>query len=217
MSKKAIFYLLWFFLLVLGPITVIRNTPPYFLAEPSGLLNFLQRIIGLMAFTLLFIQIILGSLMEKLVEKLGGWIFKFHITEGIVAYGLILVHPLLLKFDPLYVFLGFSSQGAEFYYSFGRSAFWLLTVGVAAGLLRTQPWLQNNWRKFHVLNYVAFFLVWYHSFKVGTDIGTFPFSFFHGPSLVVVSAIVLYKLYVYLRLRFFSVSHSNPIPTRRVE
>ena len=211
MSKKTIFYLLWILLLSLGPITVIRNSTGFSI-------NFVQRIVGLLAFTLLFVQIILGSFMEKLIEKLGGWIFKFHVTEGVIAYLLILVHPLLFTFDPFYVFFGFSSQGAEFYYSFGRSAFWLVTVAVIAGLLRTQPWLQNNWRKFHILNYVAFFLIWFHSFKVGTDIGTFPFSFFHGPALVIVSSIVLYRLFSYFKPRFVSTSRPNPTnSTRRVE
>lgn len=209
MSKKAIFYLLWLLLLSLGPITVLRNSTGFSI-------NVFQRIVGLSAFTLIFVQVILGSFMPKLAEKLGGWIFRFHVTEGIFTYVFVLAHPLLFVFNPLYVFLGFSTQKAELFYSFGRSAFWLITVAVTAALLRTQPWLQNNWRKFHILNYVAFFLIWFHSLKVGTDIGTFPFSFFHGPSLVIVSAIVLYKLYVYFKPRFF-LSSSNPSSSTSID
>lgn len=211
MSKKTIFIIIWLILLSLGPITVIRNTP-----ELS--INFFQRMFGLWAFTLLFIQIILGAFMQKLTEKLGGWVFKFHITEGLFAYALVFSHPLLFAvlnyqtsgvFNPFYVYLGFSLKDIELFYSFGRSAFWLMTLAVVAALLRTQPWLQNNWRKFHILNYFVFFAVWYHSFKVGTDIGTFPFSFFHGPSLIIVLGIVLYRLFSYFKSLFTSPSRSG--------
>jgi len=202
MSKKTIFFLIWLFLLSLGPITVLRNSTGFSI-------NFLQRMVGLLAYTLLFVQIILGSFMQRLTEKLGGWIFRFHITEGIFTYVLVLAHPLLFVFDPLYIYLGFSSQKAELYYSFGRSAFWLITLALLAAKLRTHPWLQNHWRKFHILNYVAFFLIWFHSLKVGTDIGTFPFSFFHGPSLIIVLGIVLYRLFSYFKSLFTSPSRSG--------
>jgi predicted ferric reductase len=196
-------------LLALAPVSVLQNTGiNLILSKHVVLINVLQRIIGLWAFTLLFCQIILGFFMTRLVEKLGGWIYNFHVFEGITAYTLIILHPVFFMalnyffgkgLDPFYIFTDFCvlcSTRLEFYYSLGRISFWLLTAGVFAGLFRTiSPFLRFNWKKFHVLNYVAFFLIWLHSFWIGTDIGTFPFSIIHGPALVIVSVIAGFRLF----------------------
>ncbi len=176
------------------------------------IVNTLQRLIGMWAYTMLFVQIILGSFMPRLAEKFGGWIFKFHVFEGILVYFLILLHPALFivfnylvgrGLDPFYVFIDaclICRNSIESSYSYGRIAFWLLTIGVFAGLFRmTTPFLRIHWKKFHILNYFAFIFVWFHSLKLGSDVGTFPFSFVHGSMVVVVLAIVFYRLYLYIK------------------
>jgi len=34
---------------------------------------------------------------------------------------------------------------------------------------------------------------------VGTDIGTFPYSLFHGPAIIIVIGIGMFKLYSFLK------------------
>lgn len=198
-KSKVIFFVFWIALLSLAPITIYFNG----LYTP---LNTIQRLTGLWVFTLLFIQIILGSFMTRITEKLGGWIYKFHIFQGLLAFILILVHMASYvyilysfgkPFDPFYVFIDvclLCENKLEYYLNFGRLAFWFITLAVFAGLFRTlHPFLRVHWRKFHVLNYFAFFLVGVHSLFVGSDIGTFPFSIIHGPSLLVATGILVVK------------------------
>ena len=206
-GKKLAFYLIWLGLLSLAPITVLKNTPiSLVVSTPVMLTGTIQRLVGLWAFTLLFTQIVLGSFMQKWTEKLGGWVFGFHVFEGLVAYVLIVVHPISFLFfnyflgkgfDPFNVFTQacvLCPSPTELYYTLGRAAFWLLTFGVLAALFRTStPFLRLHWRKFHILNYLAFLLVGLHSLGVGTDIGTFPFSFFHAPAIAIVLLIVVFK------------------------
>lgn len=164
--EEVFFYLIWFLVISIGPLTVLKVTPlSYALTTPALTINFFQRIIGLLGFSLLFWQIILGAFMHKWIDKLGAWVFRFHTTEGAFTYGFVFLHPLLFvilnfkatgKFDPFYVFTDvcfICRNNTELFYNFGRVAFWLITVAVAAALLRTQPWLRNHWRKFHIFNY----------------------------------------------------------------
>lgn len=212
--KKIIFFAIWFGLLSLVPLTIFKITPiSITFATYSTISNVIQRILGLTAFTLLFIQIVLGALMPFWRKTLGDWIFGFHIIEGILIYILILLHPLFFAFfnhfvglkgtDPFYLFTDvcvLCSSRLEYFVTLGRVSFWLITIAVIAGLFRAStPFLRANWRKFHILNYVVFILIGIHSIVLGTDVGTIPFKYFHGPSLVIVSGIIIYKLVNYFK------------------
>jgi predicted ferric reductase len=206
-TKKVIFYALWFILILVGPITVVKTTPlSLALASQSTLLNFLQRIVGTTAFAMLATQIMLGSFMKTWTEKLGAWVFKFHVFEGALAYSLIILHPLLFvlvnyttkgAFDPFYVYTDLCvlcSNKREFFYNFGRVAFWLVTIAVTAAKFRTSPYLRVHWRKFHVLNYLAFFAIAYHSWNVGTDTHMFPFVYLFWVALVLVTTSLVLRV-----------------------
>lgn len=207
MKQKIIFFGVWILILSIGPYTLIKNTSPELLVQNRVFLfNFLQRLTGLLAFSLIFVQIMLGSFMNKWIEKFGGWIFKFHVIEGIFAYLFILSHPLFFvlinyklkgTFDPFYVFTDFCvlcQNKLELYYTFGRVAFWLITIAVLAAELRTQPWLLRNWRKFHILSYFAFFFVALHSWNVGSDIASKPFIWFYWTATILVIFSLLHKM-----------------------
>lgn len=215
---KVIFFSVWILILALAPIAVLQNTPlSIAIKNQAALVNVLQRTIGLWAFTLLFFQIVLGSFMRRLTERFGGWIFSFHILEGILAYILIILHPTLFVlfrymvgngFDPFYVFIDFCllcQRSYDLYYTLGRISFWLITISVFAGLFRTAtPWLRVNWKKLHILNYLSFTLISLHSLGVGSDIGTFPFSWFHGPAMAIVACIIGYKIFTFAKPVIFS-------------
>ncbi|MEK7112346.1 MAG: hypothetical protein AAB875_03380 [Patescibacteria group bacterium] len=204
--KKFFFYLIWLLVISIGPLTVLKVTPlSYALSTPTLTINFFQRIVGLLGFALLFWQIILGAFMHKWIDKLGAWVFRFHTTEGAFTYGFVFLHPLLFvilnfkatgKFDPFYVFTDLCvlcRNNTELFYNFGRVAFWLVTVAVAAARLRTQPWLRNHWRKFHIFNYFAFLLVAVHARAVGTDSRFTPFVWFYWISITLVVFTIFYK------------------------
>ena len=143
--------------------------------------------------------------MEYWTNKLGGWVFNFHIMEGIAIYTLILMHPIMFVlmnhfigkgFDAFFVFLGFCvlcHTKLDLYYMLGRTAFWLLNISVWAGLLRASTqFMRVNWRKFHVLNYLIFLIVGFHGFLLGTDFSYPPFIFFAVPAYLTILIVVIF-------------------------
>ena len=98
MKKYKIgFWLIWLALVSLGFYTILKTVIlPTVFSDYSLTLNFLERITGVFIFTLLFIQIILGAYMGKLINKFGSWIFKIHTIQGPFIYLLAIIHPLFL-------------------------------------------------------------------------------------------------------------------------
>lgn len=167
--------------------------------------NDAQRFLGLALFTLLFIQLILGAFMDKIQEKLGGWVFNYHITEGIVIYVLAVLHPLAFMAFNHFIGGGWNPYAAfinvcllcnakiDFYYTLGMISFWLLTaVAITAVFRHYNSWFKANWRKFHILNYLIFLIVGIHAFLLGTDFSHKPFVYFAAPAYAIVVGIVIF-------------------------
>ena len=199
-QKRIFWFFVWILILASGPVSVLRNTP---LSLAFGgsliLINIFQRLTGLLAFSLLFAQIMLGSFMGKWVQILGARAFKFHVTEGLVTYGFILVHPLmqvLIDFELRGVLGAFMTflPGRDIFLNLGKISLLLLTVGVFAAYFRTKPFFRRHWLKFHILNYVAFSLIAVHSWYLGTDIKTPPFVWVYWTAVFAVSFSVIYRL-----------------------
>ncbi|HLC99470.1 MAG TPA: hypothetical protein VJC11_00740, partial [Patescibacteria group bacterium] len=81
---------------------------------------------------------------------------------------------------------------AEQYIALGRLALYLLFLSVTAALLRRKLTKWNLWRKIHVLNYLIFFLIFFHSQNIGTDAPREPF---HTISLFAAAGVVSGLLY----------------------
>ena len=179
---KKIFIFIWVALLFLALFIEFKDIPKVILAgkSPLTILSIIQKLAGLWAFIMLSFQIPLGAFMDYLEEKLGLWIYKFHLTEGAILYSLILTHTvsyllfLLIAtkvFAFFYIYTDFCilcKTRPELYYTFGRIAFWFVTVAVTAAVLRKQPWWKNNWRYFHKLNYIIYPLVATHTYFIGS-------------------------------------------------
>ena len=202
MAKKYLFFLVWTVIILLGPLTVIQNS---LRLNPGNQiiidLNFVQRLTGIIAFELIFIQIVLGASMNFWTNKFGGWVYTFHTRyEGSLAYLLILTH----KLDPFSIFPQFCflcKTKTELYLTLGRASFWLITLAVVAAKFRgLTPWLRKNWRGLHILNYLVFFLVAFHSWNLGSDASYVPFRYFYFLSLPIVTTIVLVKLFHFFKV-----------------
>lgn len=131
------------------------------------------RLSGVIALGLLTVQIYLGANRKNI---------KLHMLNGILTYIVVLIHPIFYllfryyaigKIDPLYVFVDVCvlCQGIhEHYLNLGRISFYLLTITVISVKFKNiSNWLKENWRKLHILNYVAFYFVSIHSILIGTD------------------------------------------------
>ncbi len=209
MKLKLSLFIVWLVILLSGPFTIFKTIKDFDITQNIPLLiNILQRTIGLLAFSLLFMQIILGAFMQKWKEKLGAWVLKFHIIQGVIIYMLVLAHPLLFLaynfktrgiIDPFYVFTDFCllcSRPFELYYTFGRIAFWLISLAILAAILRSEVWWRKNWRKFHMLNYFVFFLIAIHAWFSGTDIinTSFVYIYWFGITTVIYTIFRKYVL-----------------------
>lgn len=204
--KKLIPVFYWVLVIGLILVTIYRTTPiSLAFSSTIHIVNFIQRFAGLMLFSLLFIQVILGGFMAKIAEKLGGWVFEYHVFEGIVIYTLALAHPLsFLMFNKLAggsfdLYFGFINicllckTSLDYYYTLGRISFWLLTLAVLGAELRSiNPWMKANWRKLHVLNYVMFLIMGLHGFLTGTDFSVQPFFTFAIIAYVIIVGMVVF-------------------------
>lgn len=190
MRKKIIFYSLVLILLSLAPITALKVTP-WAVVEPfpSSITNLVQRLFGLTAFTLLFIQIFVYEFGDKLKIKFNGlitWIFVLGSQISFLLFNYFLSHT----FDPFYVFVDFCvlcSPNTEYFITLFRISFWLVTVCLF-------------WPKLKHLNYLAFLLIGVYLLGVGTDIGTPPYSYFYGPALIIVGGIIVTKVWNLYRI-----------------
>lgn len=184
--------------------TLLRNTGGFEsltgYGASSATYTFL-RLTGVYAFTLVFIQIILGAFMNYWRTVFGPKILNFHMREGIVAYGLILVHPAFFLLNallanvpnPLGLLLPQFSNAYETYLSFGKIGFILLTIAVFAAKFRSASFLEKHWRKFHILNYIAFWFIFVHSLNLGSDTHTAPFSLLYPVMAVLVVISIGYR------------------------
>ena len=168
---KIIYWVIWLGLIYFGFSTVFSHY--------TLVLNLLQRVSGILLFAMLFIQIVL----EKKINPL--------------IYLLAIIHPLFLfifnykifhTIDPFYIYTQacfLCPKPVELIYSFGRLAFWFLTLAFF-------------WKKLEKLNYIVFFLVAIHSYMVGSDFKIFPLNYFFFISL----ATVLLRAVLDLKARF---------------
>ena len=180
------------------PLTIVKSSSlALAFANKSVLMNLIQRILALCAFILLFWQIIIGAYINRFTKKLGGWVFKFHVIEGVAVYLLVLMHPIFFVLtnyfggrglDPFYVFTQVCvlCSGTELFYTLGRVSFWLISITVFAGLFRAA--------KFHIINYLVFLIIGIHGFLIGTDFRVMPFFAFAIFAYLVVICVVIQKL-----------------------
>ncbi len=214
-QKRLLFYLVVGLLVLAGPVTVILNTKWNLLPMSNILVaTTIQRMAGLVAFTLLFIQILLGSSLNKWLKILGAKAYKYHIIIGTLAYMAIFIHPLMylyLRFDatkildPFFIYSEFCilcETKDDLYLTFGRVSFWLITAAVLAAIGRTYVSLRQNWRYIHILNYIAFFFVAYHAMKLGTDTFSPPFVIVYYSAIVIVTVIVLRNITIIFKENF---------------
>ena len=161
--------------------------------------------------------------MDWWVQIIGAKAYRIHITQGMVAYGLILIHPLMESLivykitgsvmKSIFVFVPKLETQREIYLTLGRTALLLMTISVIAAFFRTNPVLRRNWRKLHVLNYLTFYIVYYHM-RVGSDITTAPFVWVSWVALASISLSFIYR-FIYPQISKFRQLKLNEIKDQK--
>lgn len=207
--KKILFAAFWLMLIIIPAATLLKVTPIAMIAGSSlKLVNFIQRGVGLFALGLIFYQIVLGAFFDKIAKLVGNWVFKFHIANGIFAYLLAFLHPILYLltikisghgFDPYVAFVNvclLCKTPYDYYLTLGRIGFWLLTVGIFAGIFRKyNSWFVKNWRNFHLVNYLVFFAIAIHGFFIGTDFRFQPFF-----ALAIIETVIVLGILIFIEI-----------------
>lgn len=200
-NLKIFFVLLYVIILLVPGYTVWQNGGFTAQADVAAITYLFLRLTGLYAFVLIFIQVMLGAFMNYWRMVFGPKILNFHMWEGILAYGLILAHPTLFLLNAalagvpnvLGLLIPRFTNSYEIYLSFGKIGFILLTIAIFAARFRNAGFLQKHWRKFHILNYIAFWFIFVHSFNLGSDTRMPPFSWLYPIMAILVVVSILYR------------------------
>ncbi len=216
---RKIFWAVYILLVLLFIWPIFANVFSLYVAGRSSLtlviLDLIQRISGALAFLILFVQILVGAYPKKFASFMGKAEEKLHFRQGKIIYFLVLLHFgsfLLFNFvskhifDPFYVLTDFCvlcQTKEELFYSFGRFGFWLLTLTMAAALLRDKDWWRENWHYFHLFNYFLFFLITAHALFIARDFSRPGYLFYLALVLtVVVFLTVLEKFFSWFKRNF---------------
>lgn len=198
---------LYVLLLMMPPITLLVNFAEIaglfsFLDTPRAVIRTIARGLALYGITLVFAQVTICAFMEPLAKVFGMGLRKFHMVEGVVAYSIILSHPILYAvyrgrtsgvFGGLSALLPNFGAAYEGFVTVGVSAIVLLTVGVSAGILRRRSLLVRIWRKIHWMNYAVFAFVIVHSLFVGSDVTVQPFISLYPVFIAGLVAAIYYR------------------------
>ena len=202
-NRKYLLFTIWLLLVLSAPYTVLQNTPwTEANSETVLLVNFLQRVSGLLAFILISIQVVLGHWMSKFTQIGGAKAFNWHIVQGIFTFLLVLFHPFLYSvityqtsnslLNAILVITPSLKNQSEIYLTYGKLSFLLITITVITGYFRSKPFFRRHWLKFHILNYFVFYSVFIHM-RIGSDIMTPPFVWISWLALALVSYSALEK------------------------
>lgn len=140
------------------PPVVLATSGTATLSAPGSAL----RLLAMLAFTLIFMQIMTGSLrrpFSRLFPPLR--VHRVHIATGITGFALALTHGILV------ISFGFIS-GRSGAWIIGPVALVLLVVTITTAVERRH--LARAWRRIHQVNYVIFAAAFVHAMFLGTDL-----------------------------------------------
>ena len=138
------------------------------LTRPSPPLYSVVRFAGMLGYVALFLTIVSSEYARELRHIFGRSFIKVHHGLAAAAWLLIISHPVayaLFTKDPG-VFVPVWSPLRAFLMWAGRPALYLLALGTLAGFLR------KGVKYVHRLNYVGFWLIFAHSWMIGSDLRT---------------------------------------------
>lgn len=197
-------------LLVVPVVSMTTQTGAmtYYLGEgypPGQGAYIMMRVAGHLAFALVFLQIVLG-LRHRSVERYLGMtsLVPVHRSLGLAAMMIALSHPVLfewareLRTGQNTIIASFwpptHTGHYELHQFFGALGLYLLMLGVVAGIVgpRLAP---RAWKTVHYVNYGVFFLVWYHSFRIGTStrIGLLPVLYTVLAAIVIAMIVLRFR------------------------
>ncbi len=167
----------------------------------SELAYALFPLLGLYAFSMLWLQFVMGSARDVLT-KVFPKVLKFHINQGPFVLLFALLHPIALMIGvglDSYLSMFYIPDEMKRYVYLGIVALLFMILAVAAAVFRKSSWLQKRWLYIHYLNYLVFVFAWLHSRNLGTDTQVAPFKelwLFYGVTAIVAILLRLRRMIV---------------------
>lgn len=163
----AVAYPVWVFFSVRGGFVFLSGLD----AQTTSLALF--PVVGLLAFSLLWVQLMIGSTRPWL-ERVFPKILGYHMWQGIFVFLFAVLHPLLrfAGYGPVAYFENTAigvDPALSAWLLVGVFQLFLMVLTVAAGLLRRWTKLRRHWHTVHVFNYIVFALAWMHSWSLGAE------------------------------------------------
>jgi len=153
----------------------------------------LARAAALLGFGTLFLAILSHEYLREMRKLFGRPFMTIHHTLAVAGLVLVILHPVLLVIllrDPTQFVPRFDSL-RTFLMLGGRPALYLILIAVLAAVARRR--LQDTWKVIHWLNYLAFVLVFAHSWMLGGNVSSTVLRFLWPLMLGVVVGVFLRK------------------------
>ena len=158
--------------------------PPIVLSlTPGGWANWISwttRLFGLYAFTLIFMNIVIGAMAPYFYAIFGArGEYRIHVSTGVLGFLFALAHGLIVITQRYY-------RGYNAAWLIGPVALILLVITIWVALDRVR--LKRVWRIIHQINYVIFVGVFIKAVLIGTDL--------KGTSGAQQALMVIFSVYV---------------------
>lgn len=184
--KERIAILLPFFIIV----TIIMFTLHQKMDMP---LQMIDRASGLFAYLFLFLAILSSEYMRQMKKIFGKGFIAIHHHIARIGVTLMLIHPIAfaLEESSFLVFIPVLLPIKDFLELAGRPALYLILIATLAGMYRKK--IIKKWKKIHYLNYIAFPLLFVHSWLIGTDLQSGIMQLLWFTMFFLVIAIFIHK------------------------
>jgi sulfoxide reductase heme-binding subunit YedZ len=153
----------------------------------------LARAAALFGFGTLFLAILSHEYLREMRKLFGQPFMTVHHILAVTGLVLVILHPVLIATllrDPTQFVPRFDSL-RTFLLLGGRPALYLILIAVLAAVVRRR--LKDTWKVIHWLNYVAFVLVFAHSWMLGGNVSSSVLRFIWPLMLGVVVGVFLRK------------------------
>jgi len=166
----------------------------YTLSRTSAPLAYtLARAVGLFGYGAVFVTILSHEYMREMRNLFGKPYLAVHHLLARAGLVLVILHPVLMAIlmrDPGQLVPRFDSL-RTFLLLGGRPALYLILLASLAAVLRRR--LKVTWKVIHWLNYLAFVLVFAHSWLLGGNVSTSILKFVSPLMLLTVVVVFLRK------------------------
>lgn len=182
---RSLFYLAVALYTAIVVYTLSRTTAP--------LAYNIARAAGLFGYGTLFVTILSHEYMREMRKLFGKPFVTVHHILAVTGLVLVTLHPALMAIlmrDPRQFVPRFDSL-RTFLLLGGRPALYLILIAVLAAIVRRR--LKDTWKVIHWLSYVAFVLVFAHSWLLGGNVSTSMLKFVSPLMLLTVVVVFLRK------------------------